>query len=97
MTERFPSQWEASSPAGLCTGNNSAFLSFRTPKHDFWGGAGDLELLTVDASLLDGVVTVEEVGQGEWRMKHHCDADVIGGSLVYDTWCLVQGSSSVAD
>lgn len=72
ITERFSSQWDASSPDGLCTGNNSAFLSFRTPRHDFWGGNGDLELLSVDASLLDGDVVVEEVqsvvGQNALRL-----------------------------
>lgn len=61
IDERFPTQWALSSPAGLCTGNNSALLSFRAPRHDYWGGAGDLELLTVDASLLDGDVTMNEV------------------------------------
>lgn len=61
VDERFPTEWAASSPAGLCTGNNSALLSFRAPRHDFWGGSGDLELLTVDTSLLDGDVTVVEV------------------------------------
>lgn len=61
VNERFSTEWSASAPAGLCTGNNSALLAFRTPRHDFWGGSGDLELLTVDDSLLDGQVTVEEV------------------------------------
>lgn len=61
VTERFPDDWEASAPAGLCTGDNSALLEFRAPRHDFWGGSGDLELLTVDGSLLDGVIAVEEV------------------------------------
>ena len=59
VTERFPEDWAAS--AGLCTGGNSALLAFRVPQHDFWGGSGDLELLTVDGSSLDGVVAVEEV------------------------------------
>lgn len=61
VTERFPDDWAASSPAGLCTGDNSALLAFRAPQHDFWGGSGDLELLTVDGSLLDGSITIEEV------------------------------------
>lgn len=64
VTERFSAQWDAASPDGLCTGNNSALLSFRTPRHDYWGGGGDLELLSVDASLLDGDMTVEEVRFG---------------------------------
>ncbi|CAM9763265.1 unnamed protein product [Pylaiella littoralis] len=64
VSQRFPTQWEASSPAGLCTGNNSALLAFRVPRHDYWGGSGDLELLTIDASSLDGDVTVEEVVKG---------------------------------
>lgn len=59
VTERFPDDWAAS--AGLCTGDNSALLEFRAPRHDFWGGSGDLELLAVDGSLLNGVITVEEV------------------------------------
>ena len=63
VDQRFPTEWAASFPAGLCTGNNSALLSFRAPRHDFWGGGGDLELLTADTSLLDGDVTIVEVGQ----------------------------------
>lgn len=62
ITERYAGQWDVTAPDGLCTGNNSALISFRTPQHDFWGGNGDLELLTVDASSLYGHVTVEEVG-----------------------------------
>eukprot|EP00752_Nemacystus_decipiens_P003960 g3626.t1 len=62
VSERFPDDWASS--AGLCTGDNSALLEFRAPRHDFWGGSGDLELLTVDGSLLDGVITVEEVVKG---------------------------------
>ncbi|CAM9244645.1 unnamed protein product, partial [Sphacelaria rigidula] len=64
ITERYTGEWDVTAPDGLCTGNNSAFISFRTPRHDFWGGNGDLELLTVDASLLNGHVTVEEVVKG---------------------------------
>ncbi len=59
VTERFPDDWAAS--AGLCTGDNSALLAFRAPQHDFWGGSGDLELLTVDGSSLGGSITIEEV------------------------------------
>lgn len=59
VTERFPDDWAAS--AGLCTGGNSALLKFRAPRHDFWGGSGDLELLTADGSLLSGSIAVEEV------------------------------------
>ncbi|CAM9102436.1 unnamed protein product [Scytosiphon promiscuus] len=64
VTERFPADWAASYPAGLCTGNNSALLALRTPRHDYWGGSGDLEMLTVDESLLEGDVTIEEVVKG---------------------------------
>lgn len=74
VTERFPEMWAASDPAGLCTGDNSALLAFRAPRHDFWGGSGDLELLTIDGSLLDGDIAVEEVklalgggGGAEWK------------------------------
>lgn len=61
VIERFPQTWKASYPDGLCTGNNSALLLFRVPNHDYWGGSGDLDLLTVDASLLEGEVTIVEV------------------------------------
>lgn len=65
IRERFPAEWEASSPAGLCTGNNSALLSFRVPQHDFWGGSGDLELLSADTSSLSGDVDIFEVTNRE--------------------------------
>lgn len=58
---RFPENWQSSSSGGLCTGNNSALVSFRTPRHDYWQGPGNLELLSADASLLDGDVVIEEV------------------------------------
>lgn len=61
VTEWFPQTWKASYPDGLCTGHNSALLSFRVPNHDYWGGSGDLDLLTVNASLLQGEVTIVEV------------------------------------
>lgn len=83
---RFPSDWAASSPAGLCTGNNSALLSFRTPRHDFWGGSGDLDLLTVDASSLDGSATVVEVNEQELGEENPCqtrDCEAEQGKAFY--------------